>query len=172
MDAVSGPGRGDAGRVSTDQGIPDRELAVRIGSLDRAAREAVERIATDAFLWRCPSQAESLDSARGRQWRALGGSAGPTSRQLLRALALRELGEENRRSLGATPDVLVASRSTPPGPDDLCEWARPWTCCAPTNAIRSAEPPRREGRGRDGEAGTRGSRRLPGRDGGQAPTVR
>ncbi|MFC5137735.1 hypothetical protein ACFPK1_05795 [Actinomycetospora rhizophila] len=68
--------------------ITDPELDLRLGVLDAAETERVERYATAAFLWRRLPQADALDVARGLHWRAVGRDLGAGAAEVVDALSL------------------------------------------------------------------------------------
>lgn len=93
--------------------ILDLELAVRVAALDAVTGSAIERAATDAFLWRGLCEHAALDLARGLQWLALGQPPRCTSESMIVVLALRPLPADRCHLLGQAVDEAFACGREP-----------------------------------------------------------
>ncbi|MEJ2861195.1 hypothetical protein [Actinomycetospora flava] len=81
--------------------ITDPELDVRLGVLDAADTERIDRYATAAFLWRRLSQPDALDVARGLHWRAVGRDVAADAGEVVDALCLVPPPDAERARLAA-----------------------------------------------------------------------
>ncbi|GAA4872577.1 hypothetical protein [Actinomycetospora straminea] len=96
--------------------VIDPELDVRLGVLDAAETERVDRYATAAFLWRRLSQADALDVARGLHWRAVGRDLAAGAPEVVDALSLVPPSAAERARLAAVLAIRWRLEHTGPEP--------------------------------------------------------
>lgn len=98
--------------------VPDLELTVRIGVLDRSATERLQAHVVEAVLWHGLGEHDARDLARGQDWCAAGRAADAGADEMVRALLLTPVSALTRIRLVATLRD-TGYRAGPPDPLSL-----------------------------------------------------